>query len=244
MKVLVTRSHEGNAELVRKLEALGIETVQLDLLLFLPPEDWSYVDVSLSRLNAYDWLLFTSPTGVRFFAQRMDFLGYPVVWDGLPKVGAVGARTAAALGRQGTRVDFTPARFLTAELAGELPGSSGRVLLLRADIADKKIVDVLRDRGFTVEDLAIYRTKWKPIGDTAPLIAVDLVVLGSPSAVESLCAQLSPKDLLQIVSKPAACIGPVTAETARKRGFHQVVQPESQTFDALVDSIGRIAKLA
>ncbi len=244
MKVLVTRSHEGNAELVPKLEALGIETVQLDLLRFLPPEDWSLIDISLSRLQAYDWLLFTSPTGVRFFAQRMGLLGHATVWDGPPKVGAVGARTAAALGRQGTRVDFTPPKFLTVELARELPGPAGRVLMLRGDIADRKITDLLKHRGFTVEDLIIYRTKQKPIGDSGPLVGVDLVVLGSPSAVESLCAQLSPKDLLKIISKPAACIGPVTAEAARKRGFVHVIQPESQTFDALVDSIGRMARVA
>ncbi|MDA4127219.1 MAG: uroporphyrinogen-III synthase [Thaumarchaeota archaeon] len=244
MKVLVTRSQEGNAELVPKLEALGIEAVPLDLLQFLPPEDWSFVDASLSRLHAYDWLLFTSSTGVRFFAQRMAFLGYTLAWGGLPKVGAVGARTASALGRLGTRVDFTPTNFLTVELARELPSPAGRVLMLRADIADGKIADLLRERGFTVEDLVIYRTVRKPIGDPAPLLAVDLVVFGSPSAVESICAQLSPEDLRKIISKPAACIGPVTAESARKWGFLHVVQPESQTFDALVDSIGRIARVA
>lgn len=244
MKVLLTRSHEGNAGLVPKLEALGIESVSLDLLQFLPPEDWSPVDRSLSRLQAYDWLLFTSPTGVRFFARRMGLLGRPFTWDGPPKVGAVGERTAGALRGQGMRVDFTPGRFLTIELARELPGPAGRVLMLRADIADKKTSDLLRDRGFTVEDLTIYITKRKPIEDPAPLLAVDMVVLGSPSAVESLCAQLSPEDLLKIVSKPAACIGPVTAEAARRRGFRRVIQPESQTFDSLVDSIGRMSKVA
>jgi uroporphyrinogen III methyltransferase/synthase len=244
LKVLVTRSHEGNAELVPKLQALGIETVPLDLLQFLPPEDWSQVDKSLSQLQAYDWLVFTSPTGVRFFSQRMGLLGYAMAWDGPPKVGAVGARTAAALGKQGTRVEFTPTNFLTVELALELPGPAGRVLMLRADIAGRKTADLLRDRGFTVEDLSIYRTGRKPIGDPARLVAVDLVVFGSPSAVESLCAQLPPKDLLKIVSKPAACIGSVTAEAARKRGFLDVIQPESQTFAALVDSIGRMARVA
>jgi uroporphyrinogen III methyltransferase/synthase len=244
LKVLVTRSHEGNAELVSKLEALGIEAVPLDLLQFLPPEDWSRIDIALSRLQGFDWLLFTSPTGVSFFAQRMDFLGHPMVWDGPPKVGAVGERTAAALRRLGARVDFTPARFLTSELAKELPGPAGRVLMLRADVADRKTADLLTDRGFAIEDLTIYSTKRKPIGDTARLLAVDLVVLGSPSAAESLCAQLTPKDLLKIISKPAACIGPVTAEAARKRGFLHVIQPESQTFDALVDSIRRVASVA
>ncbi len=244
MKVLVTRSHEGNAELVPKLEALGIETVPLDLLQFLPPEDWSQVDTSLSQLDKYDWLLFTSPTGVQFFAKRMGLLGYASAWEGPPKVGAVGERTAAALIRLGVRVDFIPTKSLTVEFARELPRPVGHVLMLRADIADRKAADLLRDRGFAVEDLAIYRTKRNRIGDPTPLVSVDMVVLGSPSAVESLCAQLSPKDLLKIISKPAACIGPVTAEAARKRGFHHVVQPKSQTFDALVESIGRMAKVA
>ncbi len=244
MRVLVTRSHEGNAELVPKLHALGIETVSLDLLQFLPPEDWSQVDSALSRLHDYDWVLFTSPTGVRFFAQRMNLLNRPVVWDGSPKVGAVGERTAAALERLGVRVNFIPTKSVTGELARQLPGSAGRVLMLRADIAEKRAAYILKDRGFSVEDLAIYRTKSNQIGESGPLAAVDAVVLGSPSAVESLCSQLSPADLLKITSKPAACIGPVTADAARKRGFRRVIQPDSQTFDALVDSIGRMSKVA
>ncbi|MBI3858992.1 MAG: uroporphyrinogen-III synthase [Thaumarchaeota archaeon] len=244
MKVLVTRSQEGNAELVPKLEAIGIEAIPMDLLQFLPPEDWSPVDMGLSRLHDYDWLLFTSPTGVRFFAQRMVLLGHAMVWDGRPKVGAVGERTGAALTKQGVRVDFTPTKSLLVQLARELPGPAGRILMLRTDIADKNTSDHLRDRGFTVEDLTIYRTRRRPIGDPASLLAVDVVVFGSPSAVEALCAQLSPEDLVKIISKPAACIGPITAEAARKRGFHQVVQPESQTFDALVYSIGRMTRLA
>lgn len=218
--------------------------MSLDLLQFLPPVDWSVIDRSLSRLQSYDWVLFTSATGVRFFIQRMDLLGLVVPSGGLPKVAAVGERTANVVRKQGIRVDFMPPSFLTSELARLLPGEGGRILMLRADIADKKSADLLRERGFKVEDLQIYRTKRKPIGDLASVLAVDMIVLGSPSAVEALCGQLSPEDLSRIVSKPAACIGPVTAEVARKWGFIQVIQPESQTFDALVDSIGRIAKLA
>src|SRR5438552_18271930 len=96
-KVVVTRSRRGNAELAESLNALGFEPVSVETLEFLPPEDWSRLDASLRRLAKFDWVLFTSPTGVEFFAQRMGALSLSVPWLGKPSVAAVGAQTAAAL---------------------------------------------------------------------------------------------------------------------------------------------------
>ncbi|TLY15282.1 MAG: uroporphyrinogen-III synthase [Thaumarchaeota archaeon] len=142
-RVVITRSHEGNAELARKLRAVGMEPVPLDLLSLLPFEDWSEVDRRLSKLRSYDWVLFTSPVGVRYFAERMRHLGFGPGWEAPPRVGAVGERTADALRSNGVRVDFVPEHFLSISLGVELPGPGGRVLLLRGDIGEKAILSKL-----------------------------------------------------------------------------------------------------
>src|SRR5207249_6144563 len=125
-----------------------LEPILLDVLSFSPPEDWSRVDSRLKIIKSYDWLLFTSAMGAKFFFERMHSLSLPLGWGSSPRVGAVGERTARVLAENGGRVDFIPIRFLTRALAEDLPGNSGRVLLLRADIADPAMRETLKKRGF------------------------------------------------------------------------------------------------
>ncbi|TLX97401.1 MAG: uroporphyrinogen-III synthase [Thaumarchaeota archaeon] len=220
-RVVITRSHEGNAELARKLRAVGMEPVPLDLLSLLPFEDWSEVDRRLSKLRSYDWVLFTSPVGVRYFAERMRHLGFGPGWEAPPRVGAVGERTADALRSNGVRVDFVPEHFLSISLGVELPSK-------------------LAGRGFTTEDVAIYRTKGLRVADIGPIRDADVVIFGSPSAVEALCGSLPEGSLTEVTGKIAACIGPVTAGAARSHGFSHIVEPDAHTFDSVVEAIRRI----
>ena len=62
---MITRSKEGNEELKVRLEEVGLKVVALETMRFLPPEDWSTVDASLSDLSSFDWLVITSPDGGR-----------------------------------------------------------------------------------------------------------------------------------------------------------------------------------
>jgi len=233
-RVVITRSHEGNAELARKLRSVGMEPVPLDLLSLLPIEDWSEVDRRLSKLRSYDWVLFTSPMGVRYFAERMRHLGFGPGWEAPPRVGAVGERTADALRSNGVRVDFVPKHFLSISLGAEL------VLLLRGDIGEKAILSRLAGRGFTTEDVAIYRTRGLRVADIGPIRDADVVIFGSPSAVEALCGSLPEGSLTEVTGKIAACIGPVTAGAARSHGFSHIVEPDANTFDSVVETIRRL----
>ena len=242
-KVLITRTHEGNVELAAKLRAVGLEPIALDVLAISPPEDWSEVDLRLRALDEYDWLLFTSAAGARSFAERARALG--IAPKGVrAKVAAVGTRTGAELSRAGWGVSFTPSAFLTMALAEELPGA-GRALLLRNDIADPSMGDVMRRRGFEVDEVAVYRTRTLELKAIDAVGEADMVIFGSPSAVEGICSQLPESVLSGLTGKVAACVGPVTAEAARARGFTRIVQSAHEhTFDSLLREIGTLNQLA
>ncbi|QQG49270.1 MAG: uroporphyrinogen-III synthase [archaeon] len=235
--VLLTRSHEGNLELEGKLRAMGLEVVALDLLAFRSPSSWFEVDSKLEELARFDWLVFTSSTGARFFSDRMKYLGHPLSWGPKPKVGAVGEGTRGTLAERGVRVDFTPREYLTEALARDLPGPPGSVLLLRADIAEKRMTEVLQGRGFSVEDVPIYRTEKMKIDDPGQVLGTQVIVFGSPSAVDSFCTSIPEGMLNQVLAKTAVCIGPVTAAAARDRGFTSVVMPDRSTFESLLDLV-------
>ncbi|MDA4113629.1 MAG: uroporphyrinogen-III synthase [Thaumarchaeota archaeon] len=242
-KALITRTHEGNLELAGKLRAIGLEPISVDVLALAPPEDWSQVDERLREIDGYDWLLFTSAAGARFFAERARTLAI-ASRDGQTKIAAVGAKTASALAEAGWKVDFTPGRFTTRALAEELPGG-GKVLLLRTEIADRTLGEVMRRRGFEVDEVAIYRTLILDLEAIEPVSEADMVIFGSPSAVEGICSQLPESVMSGLVEKEAACLGPVTAEAARAHGFTRIIQcVDENTFDSLLREIMAVNHLA
>jgi uroporphyrinogen-III synthase len=242
-KVVITRSRKGNAELASKLEALGFETVTLDTIEFLPPEDWAQVDAGLTTLKEFDWVLFTSPTGVEFFARRMKALSLAVQWQGKPAVAAVGEKTGAALQREGVKVDFVPTAYLTKALAEELPRERGkRLLMLRADIGDPEAAAILGRAGFLVSDVAIYRTSSVAPGEDGAVDhavgCADAIVFASPSAVEAFMRRLDSAATARALTKRllAVCIGPVTAAAAEANGFDHILTPKTHTIESLVQT--------
>jgi len=249
-KVVITRSRKGNAELARSLKAVGFEPIPVDTIEFLPPEDWSSVDASLKRLGEFDWLLLTSPTGAEFFAQRMRALSLAMPWDGKPEVAAVGEKTRAALQKEGIRVGFVPSEYLTRALAEQLPRGRGkRLLILRADIGDPDVVATLERQGFRVTDSTAYRTSSiagheEEEAMEPALRDADAILFASPSAVEAFMKRLDPDAAATALTKRllAVCIGPVTANAARERGFDRIITPKTHTIESLVRELESAAQ--
>lgn len=239
--VVITRSKEGNIELGKRLRRRGFNPISVDTISLLPPKDWSSIDEGLKDLHSYHWLVFTSVTGVEFFARRMKRLSLQIPWDGLPSVAAIGESTAKALFKLGVTTSFTPSSYLTQKLADGLPSTRGkRVLLLRADIADPLMSERLRGRGFDVAEFAIYRTEQTGGSVDRRFDDADLIVFASPSAVKGFCGKIASGKLERLREIRVACIGPVTAKAAREHGFKRVVIPESHTIDSLMEEILRL----
>jgi uroporphyrinogen-III synthase len=245
-RVVLTRTREGNEEFASIVRAMGFEPILVECLELLPPRDWSPIDSSLRAIGTFDWVVFTSGRGAVLFKERMDFLELDLNWHGRPSVAAVGEGTARELRKSGVPVAFIPSEFLTLRLASELPvgeTSMGkqRVLLLRADMGDPQMADVLARRGFEVVEHAIYRTEAFSSrgGALTGLEGADAILFASPSAVEGFTSRLARKDFSIMKRKLAACIGPVTAKAAMAHGFERIVTPKAHTFEALIQEMER-----
>jgi uroporphyrinogen-III synthase len=239
--VVITRSREGNEKLAARLKRAGFNPIWVDTILLLPPKNWSAVDGVLRRLHSFDWLVFTSATGVEYFGNRMKALSIRLPWRGNPLVAAVGERTAHRLSGIGIEPAFIPSSYLTERLAEELPADKGsRVLLLRADIADPRLSERLKERGYHVEDTAIYRTREAKGAADSRISDADVIVFASPSAVRGFCGAVPSNKIAGLLGIRAVCIGPVTAAAANEYGFTKTIMPKSYTIDAVVDEIVRL----
>jgi uroporphyrinogen III methyltransferase/synthase len=242
MRVLITRPETEAPSLTEKLRELGAKALVLPTIEILPPESSEELDRAIRGVGEYDWVVFTSVNGVRFFHERAEALN--VSFDGLTKVAAIGLATADALERLGRKPDYVPDEYLSEEIAHGLGDVRGkRILLPRADIASKKLPSLLTQGGAFVDEVVAYRTVTPD--DLTPsrlkeifASGVDLITFTSPSTVRNLAQALDTTELEQLLKHvKVACIGPVTAEVAKELGLHVDVVALNHTIDGLVEAI-------
>ncbi len=74
-RIVVTRPADEGRQVAPALEALGAEVLLAPTVQILPLVDHRLLDESISRLDQFNWLVFTSAHGVQGFLDRLDVLG-------------------------------------------------------------------------------------------------------------------------------------------------------------------------
>jgi uroporphyrinogen III methyltransferase/synthase len=215
------------------------------------PPDPEALASAVRRLRDYDFVLFTSANGVERTFRALDSAGLDARAFGTARVGVIGPKTARALEARGIRADLQAKEFVGEELARAVLGARGsKVLVLRALVARDALPDLLRAGGATVDVVAAYETK--PAGsDAAEELAravaareIDTVLFTSSSTVDSVCDLLGPRAPELLASVTIASIGPVTSETASRRGLQVDVTASVYTIDGLLDALDAHARTA
>ncbi len=247
-RVMVTRARSQVRELAERIESLGGEAYAFPLIKMIPPRESGPLDDALMRVDSFDWVMFTSPNGVRFFLQRMDELG---IERGrlTGQIAAVGPRTAALLEENGLEVSVIPAEFVAEGLLDSLRGrlkAGETVLLPRADIARKTLPEELRRMGLDVTEVDAYDTviDGEQAEEAAEMLkrgAIYAITFTSSSTVKHFMQVMEPYDVPALLNDVRiACIGPITAETAREQGMPVHVVAEQFTVEGLIDALLRI----
>ena len=71
-RVVVTRAKGQAEDLSGRLRALGAEVIEIPTIDIRAAADYGPLDRAIENLAGYDWLIFTSINGVRFFVERLD----------------------------------------------------------------------------------------------------------------------------------------------------------------------------
>jgi uroporphyrinogen III methyltransferase/synthase len=240
LRVLVTRPRHQASALAELLREEGAEPVVCSLIRIEP------IAGDLDRVKSlletrWDWALFTSANAISCFGEQLHAAGLD--WRALAgaRLGAIGPGTRAALEALGLRVDFVPSRAIAESLAEELPAISPttRVLLPRAAEAREVIVELLRAKGALVEEIPVYRTvrDERSSAQVAELLRdsdIDVITFTSSSAVRVMVEAVG-ADALR--SAKVACIGPITAQTARELGVAVHIEAKEHTIPGLVSAL-------
>jgi len=243
-RVLVTRARTQASALVELLAAQGAEPVELPAIGIEPAKDTAALDRAAASVSDYQWVVFTSANGADAFFARLHALGRDARAFGAAKVCAIGPATADALARHGVRADLVPPEFVSDAVVAALAkaGVAGaKVLLSRADIAGDALVRGLAGLGARVTQVAAYRTV---APEESSAVAqrllkdgpIDVATFTSSSTVTNLLALLG-NDLTPLRGAVIACIGPVTAKTAREAGLTVDVEAKEHTVPGLVKAL-------
>ncbi|MDQ3945475.1 MAG: uroporphyrinogen-III C-methyltransferase [Actinomycetota bacterium] len=234
--VVVTRAREQASDLVEQLHHLGAETVELPVIEIGDPADGGdALTAAAGTVGAYDWLAFTSANAVeRFFAALHRRGGDARALAGV-SVAAIGPGTAASLSRAGVAADLMPDRFVAEAVVEAFPPGPGRVLLPRAAVARDALPEGLSAKGWTVEVVEAYRTALAQPSPAALAAArrADAVTFTSSSTVTNYLEVVGEGPHPPVV----ACIGPVTADTARAAGLTVTVEAAEHTIGGLVRAL-------
>jgi uroporphyrinogen III methyltransferase/synthase len=241
-RIVVTRPRDQAAALTDRLRALGAEAISLPTIEIRPPDDWTPLDEAISRLDTYDWLIFTSANGVNKFIERLD--QSPSDLRCLrARICAIGPATAEALSTLHLKVDRLPAEYVAESLLQAFAGddlNGKRILLPRALVARDLIPAQLEQRGARVDVVAAYQTVIPAAA--APhaqrLFAAprrpDWITFTSSSTVKNFLS-VCPKENLEAVR--VASIGPITSGTARELGLSVDQEASRYTIDGLIEAI-------
>ena len=252
--VLVTRPCQQSEDMTRQLEAVGATVAYCPTIEVLPPNSWAQLDSSIRRIREYDWVVFTSANGVRFFFDRLNEIetaGAEALASAV--VCAIGPATARALKQAGVGAQV-PASDSRAE--GALKeiidhvGSEQKIqglqfLIPRARVAREVLPAGLRKLGARVDAVETYQTVKPEIARESILrlfneTSIDVVTFTSSSTVSNFAALVGMTDLSDLLGNIlVVCIGPITAETAASHGLNNIIQPDLYNAEALVESIVR-----
>ena len=215
-----------------------------------------------AKAGKIDWMVFTSPAGVRIF---MDWFlsDHDIRALAGIRFAVIGEGSAKKLCQYGIRHDFMPTIYdgetLGRELAQkirmersvesgsseepEIPEPRVRVLIPRAAIGSKELVEELEKAGdIDILDIPTYTTEYvnRGIVDAREQIEkgeIHYAVFTSASTVRGFSAVVEDADLSGI---KAICIGRQTRAAAETLGM-ETRMAEKATLDALLDAVVQCA---
>ncbi len=241
-RIVITRDRAQAGSLSSSLRELGADVVTLPTIEIRPAEDWGPLDEAIERLDSYDWLIFTSVNGVRFFLDRLDESKRDL--RALrARICTIGPATRAAVEAAHLKVDLMPTEYVAESLLDAFRGvnlDQARVLLPRAAVARDVVPVELRKRGALVEVVDAYRNAVPAgAGERARKVfdakrKPDWITFTSSSTVKNFLAIAGPESLSGV---RVASIGPITSETAKMHGIAITVEANPFTMEGLTQAI-------
>ncbi|MDF2954286.1 MAG: Uroporphyrinogen-III methylase [Thermodesulfobacterium sp.] len=247
-KIVVTRTREQASKLVEKLEELGAMCYEIPTIKIEAVVD-EKIYQTIEKLSSYDWIIFTSENGVKFFFKVLWEKGKDLRVLGNSKVAVIGSSTKTFLENMGIRADLIPEKEFTQEglisAFSRIDIKDKNILIPRAKEAREVLPQRLKEMGAKVDVLPVYETKTCEESKEKLrniLEEVDIVTFTSSSTVKNFFKLIEETERSYLKDILFASIGPITSATLRKFGFEPHIEAKEYTIEGLVNAIKNFLK--
>lgn len=237
IRVMLTRPKDRAGTLSERLSLLGAEVIGCPCIETKSIIDSYDADKLIDKIRAYNWLVFTSPVGVKTVLNKLNKSRIDGRAFANVKIAVIGSATSAELEKYGLFADLMPQSY-SGRALGYLLAEKARgekVLLLRAKDGTADILEELKTAHITYEDMSVYETKYTVSAEiTEKIISgnVDYVAFTSASTVKAFTASVNCNYSLF----KGLCIGEKTNIEALKHGIKTVVS-KNASIDDMIEAL-------
>lgn len=228
-KIALTRPIERSENLARMLRNAGAEVI------LMPSIRTEIIKNSLDdkNISGYDWIAFTSVTGVEAFFELLRENNRDIREIGGAKIAAIGEATSQAIKKHGLRVDYVPEIYDCENLAKGLLKLGGKILFLRAENGSREIDSIMGLNNVSYGCILLYRLKYLETSFSPE--DLDIIIFTSASTVRGFVNRTE-----KFRNSKVICIGKQTAEEAKRYNFINVTTAKQATEKSIIESVLRV----
>ena len=246
--VVLTRPEGRGADWKEQLAEAGAAVSELPLLAIRFEPDDAVLGEVLDAMGEYDWIIFTSPNGVRGFFDRFFERFTDIRSVGGVRFACVGPATEKTLRNYHLESDLTAAQpdalGLGRELMTKFDIENQKVLLVTGNLNSPELARLLMEGALAIVDVVkVYATEENPLAESPEAAefrrrGADAIVFASPSAVESFLHQAASLRPEAGARQPKAiAVGPTTADALRRAGVPLAATAAAPTAKAIRDAV-------
>jgi uroporphyrinogen-III synthase len=247
-RIVVTRTREQASVLAARLAALGAAVIELPVLCISKEISKDTLADVMLELASYDWIVFTSANGVRYFFEEFLRLFDDIRALGGLRIACVGDGTARGIADLHLKVECRPPAKATAEaLADALIATcsldNAKVLVITGNLNRDTLVTKLEEARAIVDRLQVYKTEKidvaaQPAAADFRSRGADAILFASSSSAQSFAEQGAALALAPGARRPlAGSMGPQTSAMMKKCGITVDFEARPPGFDQLIEAL-------
>jgi uroporphyrinogen-III synthase len=237
-----TRPEKQSAELENLLSEESATLISLPTIQIRPLTLTEFAWQHLKNIDAFNWIVFTSPNGIEYFFARLFELQNNYVLPDHLKIAVVGKKTAASLECYGTSASFINLGNTAEEFVADFfhrVNLGERILFPIGNLARTVIEDKISKKAECTRIL-FYETVLPDKINTEALNLIindqyDLIILSSPSGFNNLIEILGNK--ADPTHLRFVCIGQTTASEVIHSGLEPLITAVTSNSQGIYSAI-------
>lgn len=240
--VLVPRGKDHAKGFSERIINYGGIPVEVPLIAFKPVAKNEHVQNMINELPLFDWIVFTSNVTVDTFLTFIK----GTKPKKMPRIAAIGKKTAAVIKAAGFEVDFIPTEFVAEGFVKDflpLVKKGMKILIPKGNLARNIIYTALTEIGAIVEEVIVYETylpdeSRKELVDYFSHRSLDILTFTSPSTIDHFMTVIHDHHFYEkLEACIICCIGPITKERIQSYGLQVHCEPKIYTVDHMLESM-------